>query len=159
MRGLILKPSLFPLLPFFSQCLILDFLSRKKIHKLSTQIFLIMKKIKFLLTLLPMILCLFIGSDAIAQKTDKQMPKITSSKAYNTSIIASQKKPLDSKGVVPTEAISKTKGAKVVIHPVSADTQRKALEARLERLENSNLTSEQKTIIREKIQTRLNNLK
>lgn len=104
-----------------------------------------------------MTLCLLIGSDAIAQQTDKQMPKITPVKPYNPNKITTMKK----KPLKITEGASKSatsKSNKVVIHQVSAATQRKALETRLEHLENSDLTSKQKAIIREKIQTRLDNL-
>lgn len=119
-----------------------------------------MKKIKLLLTLLSMILCLFIGSDAIAQQTDKQMPKITPVKAYETdNIRTSRKKPIAAPKPEEKSSATTTKGAKIVIHSENSNVQRKALELRLERLENSNLTSKQKTIMREKIQTRLNSLK
>lgn len=88
------------------------------------------------------------------------MPKITPVKAYETdNIRTSRKKPLVLVEGTTKNATTKSANAdKVVIHPQNPDALRKALKLRLERLEGSNLTSEQKTIMREKIQTRLNSL-
>lgn len=94
----------------------------------------------------------------MAQQTDRQMPKIVPLKTYSTSIIASKKKPLSTQKTATTTTTTANKGA-VVIHSQNSYAQRKALEARLERLENSDMTPEKKAVIREKIQTRLKNLK
>lgn len=99
--------------------------------------------------------CLFIGNNVIAQQTTSKVISIATHNITKHSKVATGK----NMPQLRQEPKATSANAKKKIKPMSTEAQRKALNARLDRLETSNMTPAQKTIMKKRIQDRLNSLK